>query len=173
MNLGNVMSINNFSLDWNWTITLLLFMVNREWSIGFLNTVSFALSKNGCQNKTQGKDSNGKQSVCWAVMFFGVVILETLLLDFSHPIKWGFICTAFHGSKEMEQSGSTISVKGSNRELNRQAHPEVPGRAGASTFTLKCQKASSWSFWNCGVWRAFKAKLWFGGLFVWLYLFIF
>lgn len=76
-------------------------------------------------------------------MFFGVVILETLLLNFSHLIKWIFICTPFHGSQEMEQCRSTVSVTGNNRELNRQAHPEVSGNVVASMFMLKCQKTSS------------------------------
>lgn len=33
-------------------------------------------------------------------------------------------------------------MKGSNREVNRQAHPEMSEKVGASMFMLKCQKTS-------------------------------
>lgn len=45
--------------------------------------------------------------------FFGVVVVKTLLLDFSRLIKWTFICMAFHDSKEIEQDRSTVSMEGS------------------------------------------------------------
>lgn len=84
-------------------------MLNRELAYCFSEHSTFAVNKKVAKNKTQeDDDSNGKPSS----RFFEIVILETLLLDFSQLTKWILICTAIHDGKEVERFRSTGSVKG-------------------------------------------------------------